>query len=206
MGINDLSDVLPDIAREYFFYARRNVVALPKWLQPHFDGVSIQDLIDNNMLRLRGLKRLDLSSKNIADLTGLQNIPGIQEVTALLLFDNSITTVAPGAFAGLSNLRRLALGNNQITTIAPDTFADLPNLQDLALGNNQITTIVQGTFADLPNLEQLDMDNNQITTIAPGTFAGLPNFEHLGLSNNNLSKANLDRIQDELGEKTRLWR
>lgn len=57
---------------------------------------------------------LDLRGLGIEDLDGLRYIPNINECSKLNLYGNKITTIDPGAFQGLNNLRWLHLRNNPI--------------------------------------------------------------------------------------------
>ena len=61
-----------------------------------------------------------------------------------ILNDNLITTLEPGAFSGLSNLREISLQNNLITYFP--ALTSLPSLSTLDLSNNQIETLGYETF------------------------------------------------------------
>jgi G protein-coupled receptor 124 len=44
---------------------------------------------------------------------------------------NRISSLAPGVFWGVGNLRKLDLEDNQISSIGPNTFTDMPQLYKL---------------------------------------------------------------------------
>lgn len=162
---------------------------LPHWLREHFTGVSIQNLLDYGV-ELPIAKNgtwLDLSEMYINNLTGLKNIPHIENIELLTLLRNLITAIEPGVFASLPQLQELYLTTNRITTIEPNTFAGLPRLRGLCLSANYIRTIRPNAFADLAQLDRLYLAGNQITTIELTTFAGLSQLKELDLSDNYIT-------------------
>ena len=128
----------PLIARAYYLHVQGDKTKMPQWLLEYFQGVSIQFLIDNNMIPpfewVPDGKILYLEGMSINSFIGLQNIPGIQEINSLDLSGNLLTNIELGTFAGLNNLEYLDLGRNQLTNIQPGTFAGLNNLRSLGLG------------------------------------------------------------------------
>ena len=129
---------------------------------------------------------LDFSNKNLTDLTGLQSIPNIDQITELYLNDNQLQTLPADIFNDLNNLDSLYLHNNQLTTLPADIFNGLNNLDTLSLYNNQLTTLPAGIFNGLNNLDTLSLYSNQLTTLPADIFSGLNNLQHLYLSNNQL--------------------
>ena len=109
----------------------------------------------------------------------LQNISEEQLKQKIILnLDNlNITTIKPGTFDELTNLRFLHLSNNQITTIEYGVFNGLTDLDELLLINNKITTIEPGVFNGLTKFKSLDLAYNYITTIEHGVFNGLTKLQ-----------------------------
>ena len=159
------------------------------------DENSIRPIKKQDLLLIH---RIDLSSKNIANLEGLQyctnleilSIDGNQisditplskltNLTSLGLGENQITDI--GALANLTNLTSLTLTNNQIKDI--NYLKNLNKLTFLSLAKNQITDI--GALANLTNLTSLRLDMNQITDI--GALANLTNLTNLSLDLNQIT-------------------
>jgi Leucine-rich repeat (LRR) protein len=161
---------------------------LSPFLKTHFKGVSIQDLIDNDLLPAIKYKILTLSEHFINNLSGFKNIPDINNLYHLSLGDNLITEILPEEFTGVTGLRSLSLGYNKITKIAPEAFAGLTGLQHLYLEHNQITEIAPKAFAGLTGLQRLNLEYNQISEIAPEAFAGLTDLQRLNLLGNQINK------------------
>ncbi len=168
-----------------------------------WDGISIQDLYDNQATRHLlnfnndfGEITLDLSNLFITSLEGLVNIPGLDTVQSLFLYSNQLTTLAADTFSNLPQLRILGLNNNQLTTLAAGTFTNLPQLRILDLSNNQLTALAAGTFTNLPQLERLYLENNQLTTLAVGAFSNLPQLKELDLENNQLTTLAADTFSN----------
>jgi hypothetical protein len=122
---------------------------------------------------------LDLSNLHINNLDGSDLVPNT--IRSLHLDSNSITTLQPGVFNGLTQLDELNLNHNSITTLQPGAFNDLINLTGLILDNNNIETLQPGAFNGLTQLEELNLENNRITTLQPGAFNGLTNLAELDL-------------------------
>lgn len=93
---------------------------------------------------------LDLSGRDIDDLTGLVEIEGIQNVNTLILSHNRINKIEPGAFQGLHHLRKLFLAYNDIDALAPEIFEGLNGLELVNLEGNPIANDV----SEIMRLEQ----------------------------------------------------
>ena len=81
-----------------------------------------------------GTGRLDLSSRNLTDISALAGLTGVVELD---LRDNAITDLWP--LAGLTQLRVLNLRDNAITDLGP--LAGLTGLQVLDLSGNQVADL-----------------------------------------------------------------
>ena len=120
--------------------------------------------------------RLDLSSRNLTDLSALAGLSGVRELD---LRDNAITDLSP--LSDLSELEVLDLSGNRIEELWP--LAGLPALQRLNLSDNRIADIA--TLSGLTGLEVLDLSGNRIEELWP--LAGLPELERLNLSGNRIT-------------------
>ena len=137
-------------------------------------GLAPSDAI--TQLGMLELTRLTALSRNIADLTGLEQAINL---VSLNLWANQISDVRP--LAGLTNLTDLNLGANSISDISP--LVELINLTQLNLLVNNISNI--SPVAELTNLADLKLGSNLISDIS--AVAGLTQLIGLELSDNNIS-------------------
>ena len=121
-------------------------------------------------------ERLDLSSRNLTDLSALAGLSGVRELD---LRDNAIADLSP--LSGLSGLQVLDLSGNRIEELWP--LAGLPALQRLNLSGNRIADI--GMLSGLGGLQVLDLSGNRIEELWP--LAGLPALRRLNLSGNRIA-------------------
>jgi len=107
-------------------------------VKPANQDVSVAQLLEQGAIPVQLSQKLllDLSDKNINDLTGLQTIPYINRVFTLDLTNNKLTTLPVGIFNGFTNLRKLHLTLNQLTTLPVGIFDGLNELKVLAVGDN----------------------------------------------------------------------
>ena len=126
--------------------------------------------------RLQSLTKLDASSKNISDLTGLENCVNLTE---LYLGGNKISDIS--ALSGLTQLEKLGLGSNQIADVSD--LAGLSALSELYLSRNQITNI--SSLSGLTQLQKLSFGGNQITDVS--NLAGLSALSELYLWRNQIT-------------------
>uniref|UniRef100_A0A8C7ZAB8 Adhesion G protein-coupled receptor A2 n=1 Tax=Oryzias sinensis TaxID=183150 RepID=A0A8C7ZAB8_9TELE len=76
---------------------------------------------------------------------------------------NLISTIMPGAFQGLSELRRLDLSNNRIGCLTGNMFQGLTNLAKLNLSGNIISTLDSEVFEELPSLKRVNFNSDYLT-------------------------------------------
>ena len=124
-----------------------------------------------------GRKRLDLSWRNLTDVSALAGLTGVRELD---LSDNAITDLSP--LAGLTGLRALDLSGNRIEDIS--MLAGLTALERLDLSGNRIKDI--STLAGLSGLEVLDLSGNRVEELWP--LVGLTALERLNLSDNQVEE------------------
>ena len=139
--------------------------------------------------------RLDLSSKGLTSLEGLNAIAGIENLQWLYLGFNQLSELPAGIFNGLTNLQLLYLVGNQLSELPAGIFDGLTSLQELRLNNNQLSTLPAGVFDGLTSLRWLNFSRNQLSTLPAGIFNGLTSLETLDLSENRLNGIQVARIQ-----------
>ena len=129
-------------------------------------------------------ERLDLSSRNLTDVSALAGLSGVRELD---LRDNAIADLSP--LAGLTGLEVLDLSGNRIEALWP--LAGLTGLRVLNLSGNRIADIA--TLAGLSGLEVLNLAGNRI--VEPWPLAGLTALRRLNLSGNGIADiATLERL------------
>ena len=123
-----------------------------------------------------GTERLDLSSRNLTDLSALAGLTDLRELD---LSDNAITDLSP--LAGLTGLEVLNLSGNRIADLWP--LAGLTALERLSLADNRIADL--SPLAGLTGLEVLNLSGNRIADLWP--LAGLTALERLSLADNRIA-------------------
>lgn len=108
------------------------------------------------------------------------------DTVGLYIFENGITTLDVGSFAGLPGLQLLDLSQNQITSLPGGIFRPLVNLSNLDLTANKLHEISNETFRGLRRLERLYLGKNCIRHIQPGAFDALDHLLELKLPDNEL--------------------
>jgi rubrerythrin len=123
-----------------------------------------------------GTFSLDLSKKGIYNISDIQGLIGMQNLTVLKLDNNHIREIID--LETLQDLRILSLASNEIKEI--ERLDSLYNLEKLDLSFNQIHEI-RG-LDSLKNLRELNLWNNHITKIKG--LANLDNLRTITLSGN----------------------
>ncbi len=133
IGENPLKEL---VAKEYYFFVGENIDKMPNCLKEHFNGVSVQDLINHKAIPAITENKLNLEDKNLNSLDGLLSIPGIENIYTLSLEINQLQTL-PDTIGNLQKLECLSLSNNQLQAL-PNTIGNLKWLRWLYLNNNQL--------------------------------------------------------------------
>ncbi|WP_447408534.1 leucine-rich repeat domain-containing protein [Weissella confusa] len=165
------------------------------------------------------LRALDLTGNTITDITPLQHLHNLTDVSlrmnkASVMPDltplagtpvKSLNLVAddygtqPDKMAGLAqltSLEELEMQNNDLTTVPPVT--NLPNLSYLGIAGNKLTS-VQG-LAGMHQLTALKVGSNQLTDYTP--IASLTNLTTLLIGNNRSNDISMLRSLVNLQEAT----
>ncbi len=122
---------------------------------------------------------LNLSDRNISDLSAVSGLENLSNLVALILSNNNIKEI--GNIEKLTNLKELYLSENEISEIS--NIENLNRLQAINLGGNEITKI-SGLDAQI-NLRYLYLAVNGITKIE--NLNHLDHLEWLDLSRNHLN-------------------
>ncbi|NXD22198.1 LRTM1 protein, partial [Spelaeornis formosus] len=114
------------------------------------------------------------------------------EIQILQLQNNRIWRINQNAFTATPLLKILDLSNNSLSSVAPGAFQKLRYLQVLNLTRNLIHYIENKTFSFLPHLKELDLSSNSIIRL-PETFGNSTgNITLLSVKHNKLQK--IERI------------
>ena len=135
--------------------------------------------------QLKNIISLDLSSKDISDLSGIENLSSL---TSLSLNDNFIEALSP--ISELTNLQFLDLGDNAISSIKD--ISKLTKLTYLDISNNFIEDI--SGISNMKNLTILDLSNNNIESIE--ALKNLTKITNLNISNNDIVSEDLGEIEN----------
>ncbi|KAK2186389.1 hypothetical protein NP493_202g03045 [Ridgeia piscesae] len=140
------------------------------------------------------IRGLELSSLGITTIIpgAFAGIGNMTRLRALYLDNNQLVALLNDTFSGLGALTGLYLRNNRLTTLSPAMFSKLKRLQHLYLGGNRLVTIPDDTFTALSNLWLLNLDGIHMATLNTTLFRNLSNLERLHLENNQI-----ERIPDQ---------
>ena len=141
--------------------------------------------------QLNGIEQLDITGYSISSIVPGE-FAGLTELKFLNLKANAIETLHPGAFDGLTSLEDLHLSQNRIKTLEEGVFRGLTSVTGLYVTQNRLTVINPGAFNDLTALETLHIYTNNITTLDANTFSGLTTLKSIDLSNNPIDNIHVD--------------
>ena len=111
---------------------------------------------------------------------------GCENLEALYLSDNRITSIAQNAFDGLDKLVLLNLATNKLTQVLPEWFTSLGNLEELSLNGNQLDDLPDDSIASLTKLKHLLLAGNKIVTIRRGMFVKNLELQSIALYHNRI--------------------
>lgn len=113
-------------------------------------------------------------------------IHSLPKLVDVILEDNNITDIEPGAFRNLTWLYLVKIRNNNIRFIRAGVFSDLP-IKELCLMNNSIEIIDPSAFDNMPNLGILALNENKITKISNDWFKESPRISNINLERNYIT-------------------
>ena len=126
----------------------------------------------------------ECAAVTVADLASITTFGG---AFGFATFNQGITSLQAGDFAGLTGLTLLNLSRNQLTTLPEGIFSGLAAVVVISMEQNQLTALPEGTFAGLPNLTTILLTGNSLTAIPPRAFAGLTGLTDISLGLNDLT-------------------
>ncbi|WP_176829909.1 leucine-rich repeat domain-containing protein [Tenacibaculum sp. MAR_2009_124] len=139
-----------------------------------YDSGALDDYVLTS--NINTLTTLNISSANIADLSGIEDFIALQNLYA---DDNNLSNVN---LSQNTALELLWIDNNQLTNL---DVTLLTGLQDLSIENNQITTI---DLSQNPNLMYLGAYNNQLASL---DLSSNTNLQEVFCYNNQLTNLNI---------------
>lgn len=119
---------------------------------------------------------ISVSSKKIADLTGIE---AFTNITSLNCIDNQLTSLT---INNTPQLKSIFCTKNKLLSL---NISNTPLLKDLLCYNNNITSLSLG---DLPSVVNIFCYANELTSFSLGNA---PNLQFLDCHNNNLTKLSL---------------
>ena len=134
-------------------------------------GVNACELV--TAAHLASLGRLSIFFKRTLTSLAPGDFAGLTSLVTLDLPSNALNDIPAGTFSGLTSLTGLDLSGNMLISIPADLGAQLPSLENLTLNNNQIASVSSAELANLDRLSVLDLNDNDITAIGAGVFSEL---------------------------------
>lgn len=117
---------------------------------------SLKKLINSRKVPVVARKTLDLSSLNLTDISGIEEIDNIDEVQILILTDNKIKSLEPLLEVKNIELKFLDIVSNQVKDLSPiSVFKKMKKL--FVYGNNFDTDHALKVSRQFPKLEFLDV-------------------------------------------------
>ncbi len=136
-------------------------------------------------------KLAELPSLGRKEISDLEPLDGMTNLSELWLHDNQIADVTP--LAGMTKLQTLILDDNQIVDVTP--LAGLTGLTFLSLHDNPIRDLTP--LGQLQGLEFLGVDNTQVEDLRP--LMRLTNLKNLSIAGvQSLKPAQLSQLQQAL--------
>ncbi|KAJ8940810.1 hypothetical protein NQ314_010568 [Rhamnusium bicolor] len=132
------------------------------------------------------IKALDIRNSSINKIWPKAFI-GLIFMEKLLLSDNSIIAIYPGAFIGVRKVKYLELENSGLANLESYVFQELYLLEVLILRKNKFSLIRDKTFDGLNNLKILDLSFNQLVTLN-NSFDPLVSLRVLKLHDNQITR------------------
>jgi len=143
------------------------------------NGITGDGFVSTELIEI--LETLDIRSKNIADLTGIENFTALKTLNAT---NNNITAI------DISNnlaLETLFISQNNLTAIDLSTNV---NLKDVNVGENQLTSL---SITENINLESVNFRNNAVTNI---DFSKNTKLKNVYSNRNNLQSLDVSMLPD----------
>ncbi|CAI9727819.1 leucine-rich repeat-containing protein 9-like isoform X4 [Octopus vulgaris] len=119
----------------------------------------IKSLVQLQLFRLPSLRALFLQGNEITKVDGIEQLTNLSE---LILDANKIRTLSPQSFSGQLNLLELHLEENRLISLA--ALGQLTKLQRLYVGSNKIQEVQElEHLKSLESLTEISLANNSIS-------------------------------------------
>jgi Leucine-rich repeat (LRR) protein len=143
------------------------------------NGITNDNYIET--ARVESLLGIDLTAKNIADLTGINSF---EALTALVIAENNLTSLD---LSNLVNLQALdAHGNFSLASV---TVANNNVLEYVNFENDNLSGSLYNIIDNSPNLIGINAKNNQLS--GDIELFDIPNLEEIYLGNNNIESIDI---------------
>lgn len=123
--------------------------------------------------------RLDLGSNTITSLSASWTSRPLLRLEVLVLAQNTLGTIVPGAFVSTPHLRHLDLSSNRLEWLCAGIFKGLGELEELLLFENHLGRISDGALEGLSALRRLHLGRNRLTHLPPEMFEGAMSLSEL---------------------------
>lgn len=128
----------------------------------------------------------DLRNESVTSNTSIYNTTS-SNLRHLDLRDNLIKEIFPKNFESLLKLHTLLLDNNIfLTSIVPGAFDGLRELKVLSLTKTALQSFLEGTFHPIPSLEKLNISMNPLRSMEPKPFQYLQSLTVLDFRHTDL--------------------
>jgi len=146
---------------------------------------------ESEIFFIENYEHLDLSGKEIKDISKLEGLENFSHITKVILDNNSLTTIK--GLEILQNIEELSLQHNRFKILKG--FERFPRLKKLNLAHNNITRLNE--LSHIHNLDVLDLSHNKILEI---DCMQLPRADCIHLKHNlimNISQQDCHKFQFE---------
>lgn len=144
-----------------------------------------EDTFNNTAITVIGVRGIDTISGCLMPIGALEKVSYVQIV------NETVPILNKGAVKSLPNLVDLILENNGINDIVPGAFFNLSKIYLMRLRNNNLRILREGVFNHLP-VSELNLMNNSISIIEPRAFDNMPKLSIIILDNNKIAEWNRD--------------
>lgn len=149
---------------------------------------SIRHLNGNVFQGLQDLRKLDLSSNNIMNLSkSAEMFSNLFQLTLLDLSNNSIYDIPRHMFYSLGNLLYLNMAHNKLFVLPFQAFESMQMVEVIDLSNNLLVSFLDNFFIHNSRLKVLHLQNNRLHGINKNSLYGLKELHTLDLSNNRIT-------------------
>nr|XP_023029069.1 chondroadherin-like [Leptinotarsa decemlineata] len=151
------------------------------------------EYFDRYLDNYRNIRELYIAHNNLELLIYISAFKNTPNLERLVIYSSRIRKVFNGTFDGLP-LKTILMNNNSIEEVYPGAFHNLYLLENLSLAYNKLKTIPKGIFKDLPKLDFLRFSENEISSIDDSALENLPLLENLQLNYNKLQTIVIHKV------------